>query len=142
MVATSRHNAARTGPAIGPVSETVSSMELGTLMDLVREAVRAELKTAQVEPVPMFMTKAKAARVFGVGITKFNELVDKGIIPTVEIDGSEMVSRTSLERLDVPKASSASTTKRERPPRPPKVERSAVASELEKLRADRKKRKR
>lgn len=92
--------------------------QLEGLLDLVRQAVRQELKDAAVEAVPMFMTKAKAARVFGVGITKFEKLIKLGAIELTELeDGSRMVSKATLERFQQ-RHDAAAKPKRVRPPKP------------------------
>lgn len=141
----SRETAARTGPATGPVSVTVSQMEkIGEALERIERRLESlEKKVEQTKLEPRAFSKPEAAKMLGIGLTKLKALVAKGKIRTVTYEDGDhpLVPMSEIVRMTLVSSVPSSAPASSMVPVNVKPQRSAVSrdTEAEKIRALRKK---
>lgn len=106
----SRATASRTASGVEVVSATVDEMEkveVESLLELVRAAVREELKALGApKQQPKAVSYKDACVLLGVKPTKLKQMVARGVLLTAQYDGDSRprIPMMEIERLVTPKS--------------------------------------
>ncbi len=103
-------------------------------MDIEEEVRAMRLEITRLldrvdRPLPLVLTKKRAAKELSIGITKLKGLISAGLITTIMMDRVSMISTREVRRVATDGTHPAKAPRGKAPPRPRKASKTSTAAE-------------